>query len=193
MKTDVYENATETASLNRPQSGGNVQAAGHNQDEIMKKMQAAGTPGAEHKALQAFVGNWQVAVKCWMDPNGQVMDGRGTAKVTAIFGGRYFEEQFGGEMMGRPFNGRGLMGFDNTKQKFQLAWLADMSTGMKVSEGRSEHDHQVITLEGKIDCPGTGQKDLPIKQVYRVINTDKRVLEMFNDGRKSMEITYTRC
>jgi hypothetical protein len=192
MKTDVYESETVTAPMNRPQSGANAQASGHNQEDMMKKMQAAGTPGAEHKALQSFVGDWQVTVKCWMDPNGQAMESHGTAKVTAIFDGRYFEEEFSGEMMGKPFNGRGLLGFDNTKLKFQLAWLDDMSTGIKVSEGRSEKNHQVITLEGKMDCPGTGQKDLPIKQVYRVINNDKRVLEMFNDGWKSMEITYTR-
>jgi len=29
--------------------------------------------------------------------------------------------------------------------------------------------------------------------IFRVISPDKHVLEMFNDGEKAMEITYTRA
>jgi len=78
----------------RPPGGANAPGADRNQAEMMQKMQAAGTPGAQHKALQNFVGSWRVAVKFWMDPNGPAQESHGTAKVTAIFGGRYFEELF---------------------------------------------------------------------------------------------------
>jgi len=47
-------------------------------------------------------------------------------------------------------------------------------------------------LEGKASCAATGKTDVPMKQIFRVISPDKHVLEMFNDGQKSMEITYTR-
>jgi hypothetical protein len=70
--------------------------------------------------------------------------------------------------------------------------MDDMNTAMYRSEGRGESGNKVITLEGRADCPGTGQKDVPMKQVFRVLGPDKHVLEMFNGGNKSMEITYTR-
>jgi hypothetical protein len=31
-----------------------------------------------------------------------------------------------------------------------------------------------------------------MRQVFRVLSPDKHVLKMFNDGKKTMEITYTR-
>jgi hypothetical protein len=52
-----------TAVLERPQkksSSGNSDA---DKQEMQKKMEAAGTPGPAHKALEAFVGNWKAEVK----------------------------------------------------------------------------------------------------------------------------------
>ena len=37
-------------------------------EEMMKKAEAAGTPGAAHKALEPLVGNWTAEVKSWMTP-----------------------------------------------------------------------------------------------------------------------------
>jgi hypothetical protein len=179
MKTETYEERGEAkASIDK--------------DEMMQKMQAAGTPGPEHKALDAFKGNWKAEVKCWMEPGSSPSVSQATSKVNWTMGGRFLEEEFHGEMMGKPFTGRGLFGFDNTKRKFQSVWMDDMNTAMYRSEGRGESGNKVITLEGRADCPGTGQKDVPMKQVFRVLGPDKHVLEMFNGGNKSMEITYTR-
>ena len=42
----------------------------------------------------------------------------------------------------------------------------------------------------------TGEKDMPVKQVLRIISPDKHVFEMhdptISDNSKTMEITYTR-
>ena len=67
-----------------------------------------------------------------------------------------------------------------------------MQTALLTSEGKGTDGNKVITLEGKTDCPVTGRKDIPMKLVYRVLSPTKHVLEMFNEGAKSMEITYTR-
>ena len=181
MKTDVYEEKAGTAS------------SAPNKEEMMKKVQAAGTPGAGHKALGAFQGNWNAEVKCWMEPDGPPNVSQATSKANWIFGGRFLEEEFHGDMMGKPFTGRCLMGFDNTKQTFCSVWIDDMNTAMFTSEGRGENGNKVITLEGEASCAATGQKDVPMKQIFRVISPDKHVLEMFNDGEKAMEITYTRA
>ena len=194
MKTDVYEEKVGTTKSNAQRGGekyGDSQA-GFDKEEMMKKMQVAGTPGAAHKALDAFAGNWKAEVKCFMNPEGPANVTHATSKAKWILGGRFLEEEFHGEMMGKPFTGRCLLGYDNTKQKFKSVWVDDVNTAMTTSEGKGENGNKVITLEGKMDCPGTGQKDIAMKQVFRVLSPDKHVLEMSHDGRKTMEITYTR-
>src|SRR5437588_309223 len=86
--------------------------------EMQRKMEAAGTPGPAHKALEALVGNWKAEVKCWMEPGAPPHVSQGTAKASWVLNGRFLEEEFHGEMMGRPFTGRSLMGYDNIKQTY---------------------------------------------------------------------------
>jgi hypothetical protein len=194
MKTDVDQDRTTTRSGfgNDSHSG----TSGISQEEMMKRVEAAGTPGPGHKALQALVGDWKAEVKCWMDPSGAPEVSEGTAKASFTFNGRFLQEDFHGQMMGKPFTGRTLMGFDNTKQTFNSVWVSDTQTSMFTSEGKGENGNKVITMEGKATCPATGRKDIPMKTVLRVINPDKHVLEMFDGSKgvnaKTMEITYSR-
>ena len=160
----------------------------------MKKMAAAGTPGPAHKALEPLVGNWKAEVKCWMDPDGPPSVSQATAKTKWVLNGHFLEEEFHGDMMGKPFTGRSLLGYDNTKQVFQSVWVSDMQTSIFTSEGRGENGNKVITLEGRTTCAATGQKDLLMKSVFRTISPDKHTFEMFDasKGLRTMEITYTR-
>jgi len=193
MKTDVYEEKATGHS----QAGNKFGAMNAEVDpqDIMKKVEAAGTPGPGHKALQALVGDWKAEVKCWMDPAGSPEVSQGTAKANWKFNGRFLEEEFHGEMMGKPFTGQTLLGFDNTKQTFNSVWLSDTQTSMFTSEGKGDSGNKVITLEGKASCAATGRKDIPMRTVLRVISPDKHVLEMFDGSKgnaKTMEITYIR-
>jgi len=197
MKHDVYDKEA-TLTSDRPRGGDKYGSSKPeaNKEEMLKKMQAAGTPGPAHKALDAFVGNWKAEVKCWMEPGGPPNVSQATAQAKWTLNGRFVEEQFHGEMLGKPFTGRCLLGFDNTKQKFVSVWVDDLHTSMFYSEGKGESGYKVITLEGKMDCPGSGQKDIPTKQVFRILGPDKHVLEMFSEtngeNARTMEITYTR-
>jgi hypothetical protein len=110
--------------------------------------------------------------------------------------GRFLEEEFVGEIMGQPFHGRSLLGYDNVKQTFNSIWISDMQTSMFVTEGRGELGNKVITLVGRSSCPGTGRTDIPTKVVFRVLSPNRHTFEMFDDSlglnAKTMEITYTR-
>jgi Protein of unknown function (DUF1579) len=158
----------------------------------MKKMEAAGTPGPAHKALAALVGNWKAEVKTWCEPDGPPNVSQGTSKASWILNGHFLQTEFHGEMMGKPFVGQTLMGYDNIKETFNTVWVSDAQTSIMTNEGKGENGNKVITLEGTSSCPGTGRKDVPIKTIYRVVSPDSYVFEMFNDGTKSMEIKYTR-
>ena len=188
----TIDDAGSTAVLERTEDKTGSGKPDADKAEMMKKMEAAGTPGPAHKALEAFVGNWKAEVKCWCDPGGPANVSQGTAKASWTLNGHFLEEEFHGEMMGKPFTGRSLMGYDNIKQTFNTVWVSDMQTSILTSEGKGENGNKVITLQGKSNCPATGRKDIPIKTVFRVIGPDKYVFEMFNDSARTMEITYTR-
>src|SRR5262245_57257163 len=72
-------------------------------EEMMKKVEAAGTPGASHKALGALVGNWEAEVKCWMAPDAPPTVTKGTAKSNWAMNGRFVQQELSGEFMGKPF------------------------------------------------------------------------------------------
>jgi hypothetical protein len=191
MKQAIAD-AGSTAVFDRPKNKSGSGKSDAAKQEMQKKMEAASTPGPAHKALDALVGNWKAEVKCWCDPDGPPNVSQGTAKAGWILNGHFLEEEFHGEMMGKPFIGRSLMGYDNIKQTFNTIWVSDMQTSILTSVGKGKNGNKVITLAGTSSCPATGRMDIPIKTVFRVINPDKHVFEMFADDTKTMEITYTR-
>ena len=98
MKTDVY-GASSIAERPRTEDKFASPASGGDKQEMMKKMEAAGTPGPAHKALESFVGNWKAEVKCWHEPGGQPHISHGTAKASWTLNGRFLKEEFEGEML----------------------------------------------------------------------------------------------
>lgn len=195
MKHDAVESGS-TAGRERAKDNSGSGKPGAEMQEMQKKMEAAGTPGPAHKALDALVGNWKAEVKCWMEPGGPPNVSQGTAKTSWTLNGRFLEEEFHGDMMGKPFTGRSLMGYDNVKQTFHTVWVSDMGTSMFTSEGKGDKGNKVITLEGKASCPATGRTDVTMKTVFRMLGPDKHVFEMYDASQpgnvKTMEITYTR-
>ena len=197
MKQDVYDQGG-TATANRPRTENKSfgQVSDAEKQEMMRKMEEAGRPSAGHKALEPLVGNWKAEVKCWHEPGGQPQVSQGRATAKWILNGRFLEEEFHGEMMGRPFEGCYLTGYDNTKQRFQSVWLSDIQTSTFFTEGRGEDGNKVITQEGTSSCAGTGQTNVPMRTVLRVLSNDKHTFEMFDrskgENAKVMEITYTR-
>ena len=173
-----------------------VKAAGLSTEEMMKKAEAAGTPGPAHKALDSLVGDWSVDTRCWMAPDAPATVNKGTSKVSWILGGRFVQEDFNGEFMGKTFQGIGITGYDNMKKKYTGSWIDSMSTGMFISEGTADADGKVFTFQGKMDDPMTGQRNKPYKFVVHILDPNKHTFEMHDltlgEKSKTMEMTYTR-
>jgi len=152
------------------------------------------TPGKMQKYFKSQVGDWTYVSKFWMDPsNKEPMVTRGTSKFETIFGGRYLKMTHTGKMMGRPFNGFGLTGYDNAKKVYQSIWVDNMGTGIMYMTGNYKDGK--LTLTGNSPDPVTG-KDLTMKEVTSDIDKDHFLLEMYvvtpKGEIKTMEITYTR-
>jgi hypothetical protein len=166
-------------------------------EEMMKKWEAASTPGAAHKVLESLVGEWNVDSRWWMaGPDGPPTESKGSNKTQWIFGKRFIQDEFTGEMMGQPFQGMGITGYDNLKKKYVAFWIDSMGTSMFTSEGTADAGGKVLTFLGKMDDPMTGEKDVPMKHIVRIESKDKHTFEMHclskGDKSKMGEITYTR-
>jgi hypothetical protein len=161
--------------------------------EMMKKAEAAAAPGEAHKALEPFIGKWEAEVKTWMTPGEPPTVTKGSAKSTWVMNGRFVQEEFSGEFMGKPFRGLSLTGYDNVRQKYRSVWIDDMSTTMVTSEGDADAAGKIFTFGGEYACAMTGEKNKKSTLIYRIINKDKHVFEMHDPAQgKMMEITYTR-
>ena len=163
---------------------------------MMKKAEEASTPGAAHKALDPLVGDWNAEVKMWMAPDAPPTISKGTAKSAWALQGRFVQQEFTAEFMGKTFRGIGYTGYDNVRQKYSSVWIDDMSTTMVNSEGQADNSGKVLTFGGDYACAMTGEKNKAVTQIYRIISRDKHVFEMHDpklgDKSKTMEITYTR-
>lgn len=188
--------ANRAFAADQPAAAG-TNAAAPDMEEMMQKMRAFATPGAGHKALEPLVGEWDVQARFWMaGPDGPVTESKATAKAQWTLGGRYLQEDFTGEMMQQPFQGRGVTAYDNFKKKYISTWMDTMGTGVFISEGSADASGKVLTFLGKMDEPMTGQKDKPTKYIIRILGPDKHVMEMHDltlgEKSKVFEMTYTR-
>ena len=166
--------------------------------EQMAEMQAymqAGTPGAAHQKLAAMAGTYECKIKGWHEPGAPPSEDTGTATRKMILDGRVMVEEFTGTMMGMPFTGHGMHGFDNVTGKHWGTWIDTMSTGMMVSEGSCD-DKGACSFTGSWNDP---VKKTPIKarMTSRWTSPTVEVFEMYAPGKdgkemKMMEITYTK-
>jgi hypothetical protein len=153
------------------------------------------TPGNIHNMLAKANGHWTVETTMWMEPGGQPMKSTGNAETRMILGNRYQESKHSGNMMGMPFEGISLTGYDNAKKLFINTWIDNMGTGMMTMEGKWDEGARTIHFTGKACDPMTG-KDMPVRETLKIIDDNTQSMEMFmtHEGKeyKSMEIKLTR-
>jgi hypothetical protein len=167
------------------------------EQEMMEIWQKYANPGPEHALLTKFCGEWKGALKVRMNPEQPFGEFTGTARLTMLLGGRVRSEEFQSNMGGMPFEGRGMLGFDNYTRKFWMTWNDNMSTGLFHMEGELSADGKVITFTGLMNKPVPNLKGVPTRHVYRHLDDNHFVVEGWeNTGTpqefQTMEITYSR-
>jgi hypothetical protein len=152
------------------------------------------TPGSIHQMMAKSAGSWAGKATFWM-PGAPATKADVETKQEMILGGRYLKSFNTGNMMGMPFEGIGLIAYDNAKKVFINSWIDNMGTGVMTLEGTWDDKSKSITFTGKMVDPMTG-KDTPVKEVVKFIDDNNQVLEMYQQAKgkeyKSMEIIYSR-
>ena len=140
----------------------------------MKQMVEMSKLNENHKMLADMDGNWNYAIKMWMnpDPNGKPQESKGL-----------------------QFKGMGVEGNDNVKKKFVSSWIDNMGTGIQFSDGTYDPATKTLTYTSEIEMmPGM---KMPVREALRLTDKDHMTLEWYeNRGgqeKKTMEIAYTRA
>ena len=167
--------------------------------ELKAEMEAymkAGTPGAPHKALASTAGSYDLKIKHWHQPGVPAMEETGSATRAMALDGRVLVEQFKSSMMGMPYTGHGMTGFDNVTGKYWSTWSDSMSTGLMVSEGTCDDQGKACTFIGTWN---DAIKKAPAKARMTIRRTSPttEIFELYGPGKddkefRMMEITYTK-
>src|SRR6266850_6603742 len=92
----------------------------------MEAYQKAGTPGTPHQTLAATAGKYTIKTKSWPAAGAKPMEESGTATRTMTLDGRVLVEEVSSTMMGTPFTGHGMSGYDNVSGKYWSTWNDSM-------------------------------------------------------------------
>ena len=190
-KTDTTKTAEQTAAKETP-------AAMPDSATMMKNWEAYMTPGDVHKMMASWDGTWDTESTSWMAPGAPPMTSKGTSVNKMALGGRYQISNHKGMMMGMPFEGMSMTGYDNAKKMFVSTWIDNMGTGIMKMEGPWDAATKSMTLTGKcVDPMAGGGKEMELKEIFKMVDDKTQVMEMYGpgpDGKelKMMEIKFTR-
>jgi hypothetical protein len=153
------------------------------------------TPGEPHKRIASRVGSWNTVTKEWSDPQKPPTESTGSCEHTMLLGGRFLRQECTGDMMGQPYTGIGVLGYDNHGKKYVSTWMDSMGTGIFYMEGNADKDENRIILKGRYDDPIQGP--MKLRAVTMLVDADHERFEMYGRGKngketKMMEIAYTR-
>jgi Protein of unknown function (DUF1579) len=130
-----------------------VPAAQPTQEEMMAAWQKSAAVGPEHALLKKYEGKWTNKVTATMDPSQPPEVTEGTSEGMLQLGGRFVHMVHHGTMMGQPFEGMMLLGYDNLRQKYTAAWVDSMSTQIATYEGTYDAAKGTFTMIGTFVDP----------------------------------------
>jgi hypothetical protein len=118
---------------------GFVLGSGFGKDEMDGGMPPPQKPGAEHKALQAWVGTWKTTVTMGANKT------PGSAEFSWALDGHFLKQDF----KSGPFQGLGLMGYDPQTEEYFDVWFDNQGLGYMAARGPVPEKGEPIVLRGE--------------------------------------------
>jgi hypothetical protein len=181
----------------RAQQSDDPKKAAADMAAMMEKAKRFTQPGERHKALERFLGKWNIETRIVMAGNAGQAE-KGTAEFSWLMAGRWLKSEWKGSMMGMPMEGFMILGYDNFKQSYVSTMVTNLDTAMGHAEGDMDPSQSALLSYGTIDEYLTGEHDKMVKYVWRFLSKDRMVLEVHDlpIGEKNtmvVEVAYTRA
>ncbi len=140
-------------------------------------------PGKEHAWLEALTGDYTTKT------SGMLGESEGTATTETVLGGLWSMSRLEGTLMGQPFKGLEILGFDPLEMKYVSIWIDSTTPLITSLKGTYDAESETLTMTG----PSRGMDG----EVGTMVNTTKlgergRSFVMNIDGMELMTIDYTR-
>src|SRR3954451_22935724 len=114
------------------------------------------------------------------------MESTGTAEVRSLLGDRYTQMTFSSTVMGKPFAGVAISGYDNRKKRYVGSWIDSMFTGIMRSGGTADSACKVIASQAVSNDALTGKESRT--RIVSNYQSDDKVVEEFYEKRGGKEI-----
>lgn len=167
------------------------------QQAMMAEWAKIAAPGDHHKHLSYFVGNWKTKTKMYMGgPGSPPMESDGTSEMKWVLDGRFIQHLHKGSMMGQPYEGFGMTGYDNYRNLYVGSWHSNMGTNVLTMTGMRHPETGVFTYYGEMDEPSLKVVGRTVKYVTTIIDADHHTFDIIDlhagDDYKVISISYTR-
>lgn len=174
---------------------GFAQGAAQDQQKMMEAFMKAGAVTADHAALEYFVGRWEMTQTSWAMPGAPPSTAKGTEEGVLILGGRFVRMNFTGTMMGQPYEGIQITGYDNIQKRYISLWIDNSGTGFTTMAGPFDQASKTYHQYGSMTDPISGPT--PFHIAIKIVGPDEYAFELYMrlpDGKefKSMEYRSVR-
>lgn len=162
---------------------------------MQKAMEDFSKPGDKHKWMANLSGTWEATVIEFMNP-AKPDTSKATNTVSMTLNGLYQVGKLTGKMMGGPFEGQSIMGYDNAKKIFVFTWIDNLSSGITNMTGTYDETTKTLNLKGSQTNLVSGA-DMDIREEMTMIDNDSYTMTMYGTGMdgkeaKFMEGTFKR-
>jgi hypothetical protein len=153
-------------------------SAAKGQKDPQARYEPRSSPGAGHKLLEKFVGDWSVT-KTFYLRNGEAIRTEGRCRQAMIHEGRFLQSDFVFQQSGKKTTGMGIIGYDPESGTFTSFWTDSRQTRMSVRQSQDRFDgKQIVLYSRSLDTNGDGAR------------RSKTVSRLENDGRKLVHRQY---
>jgi hypothetical protein len=144
------------------------------------------TPGPEHKLLEKWVGNWDCDIEMYMDPAKPPEKSKGKNVAKLACGGLWLVTDFEGAMMGGPFTGHEVMGYDPPAKKYVFTWVDSWITNLDNGEG--SYDAKTNTMNTTMSVRGMTGAMTTSRETDVWKDADTHEWTMFQNGPDGKEL-----
>jgi hypothetical protein len=159
----------------------------------------SGPAGAKAETPQQFLakraGEWTRAIRFVGQPDGQSEPFMGTARISAIHGGRFLLEEYSDVVFGRPITGTRLFGYNTITGLYEAAFTGTTSPAILMLKGSSTDGGKVVDYTGESESANGNKFTLNVR--VRQVDDDQIVMTFSMtgpDGKPNtfQETTYIR-
>lgn len=169
----------------------------------MAKLAKLLAPGKWHKAMEWYLGTWDVSITMRMHKPDGTSGATPATKAVAEFRwqipGRWMVEEMKGQMpMMGPYHSFLIHGYDNYTKNFVSCGVNSMDTSMNVFRGvRVDPEDKIFTQYGTINEWLDGTFNKPVKVLIRKLDANRFDAEIWDlqigaNGKPVVILKYTR-